>query len=405
MGYAAKQLMMVGLPSSGKTTYLAAFWFMVDQSTTECCLTVDKLEGERKYLNQIRDAWLEYKPVPRNLVDSQKMVTMQLKTSGNGNKVILKIPDLSGEMYRQQWSKRQLTNGYNDFLKESQGALLFIGPDVVKAHRIDMLDEISVMVPEAANPVGGTPKNWDIEQAPTQIQLIEILQAIASRDYVQPGYKLAIIISAYDLHVGTYPHPEDFVTKELPMLDQFLKSNANIFQVMAFGISAQGGVYASPMLSPEMLKHFKEFVNVLTNPSNDVQTWVSKGISQETLEAIQNSPGSDLAVELVVKDLNEILGKKDFYDELRFKSIILNPETKSLTDEFFEKEAQDSTELKILNRKLLECVFPKYISTQWEHRKEHAKLVKLPASQRVAVYGMTVKNKHDITEPVQWLMS
>src|SRR5665213_3170869 len=165
MDRALKQLMMIGLPSSGKTTFLAAFWHMVDQASTGCSLAVDRLEGERKYLNQIRDAWLEYKPVPRNLVDSQKMVAMALKSTANGNKVVLKIPDLSGETYRQQWSKRQVTIGYDDFLKTSQGALLFVGLDVVKAHRIDMLDELSGLVPGAAgSDQTAVPKNWDIEK-------------------------------------------------------------------------------------------------------------------------------------------------------------------------------------------------------------------------------------------------
>ncbi len=404
----AKQFMMVGLPSSGKTTFLAAFWYMVDQPSTGCSLTIDKLDGERTYLNQIRDAWLDLKPVPRNWVDFQKMVSMTLKKSENGTRIDLKIPDLSGETFRQQWAKRQLTTGYNDFLKESQGALLFIGPDVVKPHRIDMVDELSNLVPDAAgdgSAKAGNLKSWDIEKAPTQTQLIELLQTIATRDYVPPGFKIAIVVSAYDLYSATYPEPDDFVAKELPMLDQFLKSNPNFFKVMTFGVSAQGGVYASPMLLPEMLKYFKELVKVLTTPSSDVQTWFAKSIDPATLETFRDPEKEELAKELLAKDFNALLGKKDLYDESRFASVSLKADTKSLLEEFLENKAQDNTTLKMLNRKLLEDVFPRNISPKWQYRKEHQKIVDLPADQRVAVFGKTVKNKHDITEPIQWLMS
>src|SRR5258708_1322829 len=406
MDHAPKQLMMVGLPSSGKTTFLAAFWYMVDQASTGCSLTVDKLEGERKYLNQIRDAWLEYRPVPRNLVDSQKMVAMSLKNTADGDKVVLKIPDLSGEMYRQQWSKRQLTIGYDNFLKTSQGALLFIGPDVVKPHRIDMLDELSGLVPGAdgCNHTAA-PKSWDIEKAPTQVQLMELLQTIATREYIKAGFKLAIVVSAYDLHRSTYPEPGNFVAKELPMLDQFLRSNADLFHMTTFGVSAQGGVYALPMLLPEMLKHFKELAEALTNPSGEIQTWIAKAIDPATIEALRKPDNEEQAKELLVKDLNLLLGRQDFYDASRFAAINLKAEIKSLLEDSLEKEVQDSTEVKMLNRKLLEDVFPRNVSTQWQHRKEHKKLVGLSASQRVVVCGKAVKNKNDIIEPIQWIMT
>src|ERR1017187_3045908 len=101
------QFMMVGLPASGKTSFLAAFWFMIDQQAAECEFAIGQLGGDRTYLNQIRDAWLHLKPVPRNLVDVEKLAPMSLKRRSSGAEVTLQFPDLSGEAFRQQWSKRQ----------------------------------------------------------------------------------------------------------------------------------------------------------------------------------------------------------------------------------------------------------------------------------------------------------
>lgn len=403
-----KQFMIIGLPASGKTTLLAAFWYMADQTCTECALTIDRLEGDRKYLNRIRDAWLECKPVPRNWVDFEKLLSMALKRRENGVQINLKVPDLSGETFRQQWAKRELASGYNNLLRESQGALLFIGPDLDKPHRIDMVDELSNLVPGAAGagePDTTLPKAWNIEDAPTQVQLIELLQIIATRDYFEPGFKLAIIVSAYDLHNEEYPEPEIFLSKQLPMLDQFLRSNGDLFDATVFGVSAQGSVYASPVLTSEMLINFNELTRLILTPGNEIHRWIHQAVKPATIEALRAANNEGAARELLTEDFNALLGKIDFYDLARFASVSLRDETKSHLEEFLEKENKDTTEIRILNRKILEDVFPRNISKKWQNRKEHQKLVDLPAARRVAVFGKAVKNKHDITEPIQWLMS
>ena len=118
----------------------------------------------------------------------------------------------------------------------------------------------------------------------------------------------------------------------------------------------------------------------LTNPSGEIQTWIAKAIDPATIEALQNPDNEEQAKELLVKDLNLLLGRQDFYDASRFAAGNIKAEKKSLLEDFLEKEVQDSTEVKMLNRKLLEDVFPRNVSTRWQHRKEHNKLVGLPAS-------------------------
>lgn len=93
-----RQILLIGLPNTGKTSFLAALWFMVNQSTVKCRLTLEKLFGDSKYLNEICEAWLEYRPVKRNQLDSVKLVAMTLKNRENDRLVRLSIPDLSGNL-------------------------------------------------------------------------------------------------------------------------------------------------------------------------------------------------------------------------------------------------------------------------------------------------------------------
>src|ERR1700680_4955240 len=85
--------LLIGLPDTGKTSFLAALWYMVGQSGTNCGLTLERLDGDIQYLNQIRDAWLEYRPVPRNKADLEKPVSMLLKDSATGQVGRLGFPD------------------------------------------------------------------------------------------------------------------------------------------------------------------------------------------------------------------------------------------------------------------------------------------------------------------------
>jgi hypothetical protein len=400
--------MMIGLPASGKTSFLAAFWFMVDQMAVQCGFTINKLVGERKYLNQICDAWLQLKPVPRNQFGFQKLVSMSLNSRATNTPIALQFPDLSGETFRQQWAKRQLTVSYDSLLRVSGGALLFVSPDIVKPHRLDTLEELAKLVPNAADDASAVPKrpkDWDIEKAPTQIQLVELLQAIATRDYFRPRFRLALVVSAYDRVISGYSEPKDFVAKELPLLSQFLRSNSDLFDVMVFGVSAQGGIYASPLLLADMVTDLDDIRTKLLNPANDFSGWLAKTLEPGTMEALTDGKVKMETKQLLADDFNRLMGRIDLHEPARFASVKLREETNSYLEEILEKEVKDTTEIRMLNRMLLEDAFPKGISKKWQNRKEHKHLADLPAAERVLVYGETVKNKHDITEPIQWLMS
>jgi hypothetical protein len=69
--------------------------------------------------------------------------------------------------------------------------------------------------------------------------LLQFVKYIRSDQAVQ----LAVVISAWDLvqvESQTW-RPGDLVEKRMPLLWQYIKSNADVFNVVFFGISAQGG--------------------------------------------------------------------------------------------------------------------------------------------------------------------
>src|SRR5260370_11015765 len=71
---------IVGLPGSGKTTFLAALWHIIEADETDCRLKLDHYEGDLKYLNSIAQAWRTFKKVPRTSQVGDVDVVIQLST-------------------------------------------------------------------------------------------------------------------------------------------------------------------------------------------------------------------------------------------------------------------------------------------------------------------------------------
>jgi hypothetical protein len=240
----SSRFILIGLPATGKTSFLAALWYLVQHAQVPHKLTLERLEGENKYLNQISNAWLLCQPVPRTPTDSEKVVSMILKDTEPGKTVTLTFPDLSGESFSLQWAERQITTSYDKFLKTASGGVLFINPDPHKPARIDVAAPL-VQEMNQADGDGDTPVvQWEPSLAPRQVQLVELLQFIAGRDYFKPPFRLVLVISAWDKLKATGISPAKWFATQIPLLFQFLESNRNLFEYTIYGVSAQGGDYA-----------------------------------------------------------------------------------------------------------------------------------------------------------------
>jgi hypothetical protein len=247
----SKHIVLMGLPATGKTSFLAALWYLVQHSQVVSGLRLDKLDGDSKYLNQIAQAWAGYEPVPHTRIDSETLVSMSLKDAHNGQALTLSFPDLSGESFTLQWTMRQFTQGYDNFLRQASGGILFISPlKYAKPIRIDMANPLVEEIGGDQQAEGdlpdpsSTPKPWDPERAPTQVQLVELLQFISGRDYFRPPFRLAVIISAWDKLRQLKKSPSDWLAHEFPLFHQFLSSNHKLFESEIYGVSAQGGDYS-----------------------------------------------------------------------------------------------------------------------------------------------------------------
>ena len=238
---------LLGLPSAGKTTFLAALWHTLDSSEVEGAFTLGAMPEEAQYLNQIREDWANVEELPRTHLSSTEIIEIELIRSTTGSRFQFVVPDLSGEKFEQQWSDRQIEPEFRELIRQSGGGILMIHP-AENCREPLFIGEVSGMVDAlsgdledtSATSVESALNDWEPKLAPTQVKLVDLLQIIQSQSS-KKSIRLSVVVSAWDLLKDNQQSPEEWLQVRMPLLHQFLQSNSDYFAFKIFGLSALGG--------------------------------------------------------------------------------------------------------------------------------------------------------------------
>jgi len=237
-----RSITICGFPESGKTSYLAALWHLVTTGAEQTTLTFESLRnGDATHLNALAARWRNGLRQVRTKTPSGTLVSMNLKDA-SGDLMRLTLPDLSGESYRDMFEVRECDPTVADFLVGSQGLLLLIHADNIKQPHM-----VTTVVAQT-RALGSTIAErqevpWEARLAPTQVQLVELLQLFCLPPLNVPFRRLAIVLSAWDKVEVEGRGPQQFLAERLPLLKQYLNSNADGWEWKVYGVSAQGGDY------------------------------------------------------------------------------------------------------------------------------------------------------------------
>jgi hypothetical protein len=241
-----KSIVVIGLPASGKTTFLAALWHLVTSRDVSTLLTFGGLKsGDATYLNQIAARWRDAKVQDRTVLGGSRLVSMNLVAPGNVA-VRVTFPDLPGEAYRRMWEERDCDEDVAQSLAAG-GVLLFIHADTIQAPNW-VVDEVELARKLGIDIGDNDVVSWHPRLAPTQVQIVDLLQLLRASPIEldnKESRRLAIILSAWDKAKGEGLTPREYVAQKLPLLDQYLRRNADQWEWGVFGVSAQGGDYDS----------------------------------------------------------------------------------------------------------------------------------------------------------------
>lgn len=235
--------MAIGLQGSGKTTFAAALWYLVDtrENGVATVFRKGKHEGNFEYLEMLAAEWAECWRVPRTSTGQHQHIAMNLKDLATDQEVVLQFVDLPGETYERAFATREVRQRVVDAFAGVAGIMLFVNAAQARDD-VTLLDvakgigenaDENKLVEEAVKPI-----KFDPAKTPRQVQIVDFIDSI--QDFPMQVYveRVAVIISAWDRAVET--EPATWLKNKMPLLDQYLANNEA--EVRVYGVSAQGGV-------------------------------------------------------------------------------------------------------------------------------------------------------------------
>ncbi|WP_283710627.1 hypothetical protein [Pseudoalteromonas prydzensis] len=237
----ANKILFCGLPSSGKTTFLAALSYQLESGELNSIFKLKGLPNERTFLNVLADKWVNCSTMLRTEVSSSEHISMHVETN-NDLDFIINMPDFSGEKWQALWDEHEIDDDLMSELTDHERLVLFVQADNINVP-ISILDEAEILSDnqEANVEVNSHSAKWEPNKhVPTQVIIVDMLRKIASLSKSKHLHNLAIVVSAWDT-VDDKIEPEQFLKKELPLLAQYIECKFDYENVKVFGVSAQGG--------------------------------------------------------------------------------------------------------------------------------------------------------------------
>jgi hypothetical protein len=265
-------VVLAGLPATGKTSYLALLFHAIVEDRAEG-LRLGRFDDDREHVTEISDVLLASKVADHTTVDDEQDVTLSL--AYGDVEFVLNIPDLSGETWEHALVDRRWPSSLDDVVANATGFMVFV-------HCKDINDGLTIVDAQQAaaailgddapddeagdDPVGeqtpglvtgstdttdgdaGDQQHTDDDddmdadeethcKQLTQVSLIELIQFFAATS--PRPVRVSVIVSAWDLEPKKLK-PQQWLSKNAPMLAQFFEVNTDEVEATVWGVSAQG---------------------------------------------------------------------------------------------------------------------------------------------------------------------
>lgn len=248
-----KKCLIVGIPESGKSTYIASLWYSV-RTYDKCSLTSDNLPNNTKYLDSLVDGWLTLEEL-RTSDDISNQIEINLKNKECGDEFTVMVPDFKGETFLQILKGASNTE-LQKWLNEAESVILMIKDfEFVKFNSIEENQE------SETNADGNnidTIDGFSIESMSGASKNLLLLKYLKANMNIK---KLIICVTAWD-QTDRNGSSKDYFKVGSIGLYQYIVNNFE--EVEFYGLSAQGANYPDDKASDEEKKRLKDSLNTNT---------------------------------------------------------------------------------------------------------------------------------------------
>lgn len=154
--------------------------------------------------------------------------------------------------------------------------------------------------------------------------------------------------------------PDDFIQRSVTVVNEFLSDKKHSLRVY----DLEGKIVGTPFLNVGEVLDWKSLMNILREPASPARKRVVSFMTAEALERLKNwNPEEPVDKEtkmIIVNSLDKIIERRDFYSPELFSDLELDDEAGRYLYKGLDKLTPG--EVRELNRKLLEAIFPFEIS-------------------------------------------
>jgi hypothetical protein len=269
MGNNEQRVLVIGLPGTGKSSFIQALDEVLKHPPSAEALCADGLAHDRSYIQDGKPKFLAGEKLVRT--DRQldnTSVELCFKHPPSGLRGRLHLPDEKGEVFRDQWVNRRWEESYAASLAGIAGALVFLRADE-KSRNDERLGALAKEILKS-----GAERPFEMKEASAQVQLVDVLQFLIEHGSPPKPLRVAVLISAWDTvgHEGDLrpKDPTQFLEREWALVSQYLRANPESFTPKVYGVSAYGGVPGQLGALAEQAPHERALLVEPTGSSHDL---------------------------------------------------------------------------------------------------------------------------------------
>lgn len=248
---------MLGLPGTGKTTYMGALWHMAEEPSV-MDIRETSLPVNPRHIQKIAGKVRAIEEIQRTNHDDDGYYQGTIEFPDHGA-VALRMHDRSGEQLQALVERRHWPELLAGEVAEANALLLFLSDDqLILPLSLRLAEGLSEGDPakpaaDALNrPVGvsnasdsatqddqASPAGYAHHYASTAAQLIDAMENILEKMDDRWPVRVAVVIAKFDRVQGRTPR--EWLRERVPALEAFLDNNPSRVAWETFGVCALGG--------------------------------------------------------------------------------------------------------------------------------------------------------------------